>query len=388
MTRGAGRATRSLEIEVLTDISKVEAIRPEWNRLAEQQSAQPFGLPGMALAWWQRLGAGELSVVTARNGQGDLVGLAPLFRRTRARMSTVSFLGRGLGAVGELLVAPAKADIAGAMWSAIDPGSTVLDLGDYRHGGGGFEALRHHDQWAVRAALRDECPVLDLRGVDCVGELLADPSRAGLRKKLARVRRDLGSEEASLSVSTDPAAVLDEWQRLQPLYDRAETVNPRMHFGRAPHQRFFEAALAACAGEEQLAILTLSLGGRRAAFDIYVLGGATASVVLGRYDPDLARYSPGQLLAEQGVQWAIDRGATAVDLQLGGDQYKRRWATSSYDTLGVVATTPRRLLRARAALGMIEVAFETKRRLRPRVPGRPGVASLIDTVASRRRRHR
>ena len=366
MTAGAGRATRRLEIDVLSDASSVEAIRPAWNRLAEQQSAQPFGLPAMALAWWHWMGAGELSVVTAHNAQGDLVGLAPLFRRTRARLSTVSFLGRGLGAVGELLIAPAKADIAGAIWSAIDPASTVLDLGDYRHGGGGFDALRHHDHWAFHADLRDECPVLDLGGVDSVAAFLADPRRAGLRKKLARAHRDLGPEEASLSVATEPDAVLAEWRRLQPLYDRAELINPRVHLGRAPYQRFFEAALSACASAEQLALLTLSIGGRRAAFDVYVLGGATGSVVLGRFDPDLARFSPGQLLAEQGIQWAIDRGLTVVDLQLGGDRYKRRWATDSYDTLGVVAATPSRLTRARAALATIEVAYELKRRVRSR----------------------
>ena len=367
MTKGAGRATRSLEIDVLTDLSTVEAIRPEWNRLADQQSAQPFGLPGMAMAWWQWLGKGELSVITARSGQGELVGVAPLFRRTRARLTTVSFLGRGLGAVGELVVAPAKADVAGALWSALDPAATVLDLGDYRHAGGGFDALRHHDEWAIHADLRDECPVLDLRGVDSVGAFLADPGRSGLRKKLARAHRDLGSEEASLTVSTDPEAVLREWRRLLPLYDRAEVVNQRLHLGRAPYQRFFEAALSACAAAEQLAILTLSIGGRPAAFDVYVVSGATASAILGRFDPSLARYSPGQLLAEQGVQWAIDRGLTIVDLQLGGDRYKRRWATGSYDTLGVVAAaTPQRLTRVRATLGAIEAAHDLKRRFRAR----------------------
>ncbi|MGB5760783.1 MAG: GNAT family N-acetyltransferase [Acidimicrobiales bacterium] len=365
MTRGAGQATRNLDIEVLSDLAMVEAIGPEWNRLAEARSAQPFALPGMAIAWWRWLGQGQLCVVTARNGQGELVGLAPLFRRTRARLTTVSFLGRGLGAVGELLVAPAKADIAGAIWSALDPSSTILDLGDYRHRGAGFEALRHHPDWAVHAELRDECPVLDLDGVDSVGEFLADPGRSGLRRKLARAHRDLASQQAALSVATDPQAVLEEWRRLLPLYDRAEAVNGRIHLGRAPYQDFFEAALSACAAAGQLAILTLSIGGRRAAFDVYVLSGSTASVVLGRFDPDLGEYSPGQLLAEHGVQWTIDTGHAVMDLQLGGDQYKRRWATGSYDTLGVVAAAPKRLARARATLGTIEVAYDMTRRLRP-----------------------
>ncbi len=371
MSRGAGQATRNLQIDVLTETSALEAIRPAWNRLAEERSAQPFALPGMAIAWWRWLGKGELSVVTARSGQGELVGLAPLFRRSRAGLQTVSFLGRGLGAVGELLIAPAKADIAGAMWSAFDPASTVFDLGDYRHRGAGFEALRHHADWEVHAELRDECPVLDLAGVASVDAYLASPQRSGLRKKLARAHRDLAPREATLSVHTEPEAVLGEWGRLSSLYDRAEAANGRIHLGRAPYQDFFQAALAACAAAGQLAILTLSIGGRRAAFDVYLLSGTTAFVVLGRFDPDLAQYSPGQLLAEHGVQWTIDRGHSVIDLQLGGDQYKRRWATDGYDTLGIVAAGPKRLTRARATLGTIEVAYDMTRRLRPGGSGEP-----------------
>jgi CelD/BcsL family acetyltransferase involved in cellulose biosynthesis len=364
MTKRAGQATRSLQIDVLTELSAVEELKPEWSQLADDVSGQPFALPAVAIPWWRELGKGELWVVTVRNGQDELVGLAPFFRRTRARLSTISFLGRGLGAVGELLVRPGKADVAGAVWSALDPTSTVLDLGDYRYRGAGLDSLRHHPDWAVHLELRDECPVLQLNGVQSAEEFLASPKRSGLRKKLARARRGLAAMGSSMSVHTSPDAVADEWRHLQPLYDRAEAANGRLHLGRAPYRDFFEAVLAGCASEGRLALLTLWIGDRRAAFDVYVRSGATAYAILGRFNPDLAEHSPGQLLTEHGAQWAIEAGHASVDLQLGGDHYKRRWATDSYDTLGVVGADPTRLARARAALGAIEVAYDVRQRFR------------------------
>ncbi len=363
MSRGAGRATRNLDVEVLTELSAVEAIGPEWNRLAEERSTQPFGLPGLALAWWRELGKGRLSVVTVRDGQGALVGVGPLFSRSRGRLTTVSFLGRGLGAIGQFLITPAKADIAGVMWSALDPNS-VLDLVDYRHRGDGFESLRHHEQWLIHAGLSDECPVVDLTGVTSVEEFLAAPQRSGLRKKLAKAHRSLPEEGLSMAVHTEPSDVENEWNALRPLYDRAEVANPRLHLGRPPLQAFFDSALRDLAVEGQVAITTLSIGGERAAFDVYVLSGSTAFAILGRFDPNLRDHSPGQLLTERGVQWAIDAGYTTIDLQLGGDLYKQRWSTASYDTLDVVAaTTAHRLARGRATLGAVEAAYGVKQQL-------------------------
>lgn len=363
MSRGASRAGRNLTVAVLSDLPDLEDIRPEWNRLAQQQSAQPFALPGLALAWWRELGAGELTVATARNGQGELVGLAPLYRRPRGRLDAVSFLGRGLGAVGQLLAAPAKADVAGALWSALDPG-WVLDLVDYRHRGTGFASLRHHDEWILHAQLSDECPVLDLTGAASVEEFLATPQRSGLRKKLARANRDLQDHDVAVRVHTEPADVLTEWSALGPLYDKAENDHPRLHLGRTPYQGFFRSALEDLAVEGQVAITTLWIDRQRAAYDVYVLSGSTAYAILGRFDPTMAGYSPGQLLTERSVQWAIDSGYTTLDLQLGGDLYKQRWATGSYDTVDVVAaTSERRLVRARATLAAVESAFQIKRQL-------------------------
>ena len=368
MTKGAGRATRGLSTEIVTDMHRLSTARSEWNALAEQCSAQPFGLPGLALPWWSHLGRGDLNVVLVRNGSGELIGLAPFRLRRKSGLKTISFLGHGLGAVGELLLAPSKGDVAAAIWSSLD-GSAVLHLTDYRHQGGGLAALRRADHWSFHANIRDECPIIELREFSSVKEFLARPAKGGLRKKLARADRSVAGQQRAIAVFTTPDEVRREWEMLQPLYDSAEAANPRLHLGQNPYQQFFTAALCELAAAGQLTLLTMRLGGRRAAFDVYIRSGSTAYAVLGRFDPELAAASPGQLLTQHGIQWAIDSGVTSIDLQLGGDQYKMRWADRTYDTLDVVATGPNRQTITRALLASTEVAYDTLNRLRSSRPG-------------------
>lgn len=364
MSRNTGRATRNLEVEVLTSLTECEAVAAEWNDLAQWCSAQPFGLPALALPWWRHLGRGELRVVTARNGAGDLVGLAPLHCRAKLGLPVVAFLGMGLGAVGELLVRPSKANVADALWSELGRDRAALHLIDFKHGGAGLNQLRRSEAWETTVTVRDECPVIELDGLNHVDELLADPKRSGLRKKLARARRDLGEATVDLEVSATPADVVAHWDRLAELYDRSEREHPRLHLGRAPYDEFFRQALVGLAEQEQVSILSLAIDGRYAAFDVYVHGGSTVYAIVGRMDPAFARFSPGQLLLQEAAQWAIEARAQRIDLQLGADEYKLRWSDHTYDTVGVVAAPPGRLAATRLALGGIESAYDGLRAVR------------------------
>ena len=92
--------------------------------------------------------------------------------------------------------------------------------------------------------------------------------------------------------------------------------------------------------------------------------GSVANAWLGRFDPDAAEWSPGHLLLRAGVDWAMSAGVATIDLQLGADEYKRRWADDAYDTVRVIAAPdPARLRSGRLALGAIDAAFDVRTRL-------------------------
>ncbi len=117
-------------------------------------------------------------------------------------------------------------------------------------------------------------------------------------------------------------------------------------------------------------IMTGRIHERLACFDIGFIDGRRLSVWAGRFDPELRRYSLGHLnLDAMLLRWAIVHGLTVADLLIGDNEYKRRWATSTYDTVAVVAAAPGLLLPARALLGGHESLYRLRRRWRSRSPG-------------------
>ncbi|MFW2380185.1 MAG: GNAT family N-acetyltransferase [Acidimicrobiales bacterium] len=363
MARGAAQAGKNLTLDLVTDLAAAREITEDWNDLATEVEAQPFGLPALALSWWEHLGTGDLRVVTARYGDGRLAGLAPLYERSRAGVRTTRFLGYGLGAIGGLLTLPSRADVDGALWNtAIGDGRTVLALTDYQSHAAGFDSLRRSERWAFHAELSDECPVADLIKYPGTTELLSEPSKSGVRKKLAKAWRRADSEDVALRIDRNAEGIGAAMDRVRGLYDRAEEANPRLHLDRAPYDRFLRSALHDLAQHDQVAVLTLEINGHPAAFDVYVLAGSVAYAILGRYDPMSAEFSPGLLLMDHGVQWAADQGLGRVDWQLGADPYKLRWATDTYDTFTVMAGPPARIRAARPVLSAVEVAYNLKER--------------------------
>ncbi len=344
MAKSAGQAARNIDLDVVKTTEEAERLADDWHELASKAAGiGPFGYPDVALNWWRALGKGHLHIVNARSADGQLVGLAPFFSRARGPVAVIGFLGTGVGAVGALLQQQGlKADVVGLLLEkALGDRRTVLDLYNFRYGAPGVNALRRNANLKTRAELQDECPVISLAGTASICEFLASPNRSGLRKKLAKADRSLTDRDVEYRHATDPDEVMNNWYAIQPLYDRAETDAPRQHFGKGADSDFFEPMLRAMAERRQASITTLWIDGNPAAFDVFLWTSGGANAILGRFDPELAEFSPGQLLLRFGVQEAIEAGAIEIDLQLGDDLYKRRWATGTYDTLHVRSALPR-----------------------------------------------
>jgi CelD/BcsL family acetyltransferase involved in cellulose biosynthesis len=357
MTARRGALTRKLSVNTVTTMEEAEALTPEWHELATSVAAEPFATPALALPWWRHFGRGVLHIVTVRGPSGELVGVAPFHRRKIAGIDLFRPLGHGLGAITCFLRAPIKADVSrllldGLLADATSPGVHSIDL---RLDDPVLRDSRRRDDLAVHATLHDECPLIDLGSVDGSADFLTGSARSGLRKTLARTDRALEESVVRLDTATSPEAVIRAFERIEPLYDAAEEERPRLHLGRPPHRSFLLEALHELAVRDQTTLLTLLIDDEPAAFDLYVRVGTVAYAILGRFHPSHANISPGHLLLRSAIDEFAGSDTEQIDLQLGGDEYKTRWATSSADTVEAVIAPAGTVRRHRSLVTALEV---------------------------------
>ncbi len=115
----------SIEVTVLRDAEQLAAIESQWRALAKSSGSELFRGPAWLIPWWhayQRALGAELHVLCGRV-EGELVALAPLYRRTtKVALLELTEL-RLMGDAGprppalDLLAAPGWEDRAGAAFA-------------------------------------------------------------------------------------------------------------------------------------------------------------------------------------------------------------------------------------------------------------------------------
>lgn len=341
MRRGAGatRARRgSSVVRILTNLDQLTEIAPAWQRLANTAGARVTAQPLFCLPWITHLCPGR-PLVACAFVDGSLVALAPLHERRRAGLRVVRFLGHGLGAVNEMLVAPGYESAAAACWNRILGDSLrYLQLLEYRSGTTGLEALAEVTPAAV-VHERDACPVIELEGRTYDDYLASRPK--GLRRTLRRSDERLAGSHRNheVEIIRDPVRVERVLPEVFTIYDAAERSVPRQHLLAGPWAGFTRAVLRRAAVEGRLRLFLGRIDGRPASFDVGFVGGGRLELWLGRYHPLYAGYSPGHLAMRHIVKQAFAEQQSSIDMGLGDHLYKRRWADSAYPTLEVAAAS-------------------------------------------------
>ena len=84
-----------MKIDWFTDATIFEKLANEWDELLTRAVIDTLFLTReYQMAWWKNLGTGELRVITFRNDDGTLVGIAPLFaHKTDDGLTTLSLIG-------------------------------------------------------------------------------------------------------------------------------------------------------------------------------------------------------------------------------------------------------------------------------------------------------
>jgi CelD/BcsL family acetyltransferase involved in cellulose biosynthesis len=327
-------------IEVLRTVEEVDRIEDDWDTLARTCGGAPFTLPAVAMAWWRHCGQGRLRVVTVRDADGALRAIAPLHDRRLGPGTAIRWLGTGLGSVCEVVAAPGDEAAAVAVWTTVRPHRDVLDLHSCRADGTGLRDLAAATGLRVRSTPTEPCPVVDLSTIE--GPSAHIEGRRYLRKKLNRYDRIV--EAAGLPFGIEVVVDADRLTAVVPeldaVHDAAEAARPRQHLLAAPWRAFTLDAMVRTARRGQLAVFLARQGDRPVAFDICFRVGSRLGNWLGRFDPVAAEISPGHLLLRRELEWSAEQGITTLDLLVGEDEYKMRWATGTYGTAHLVGGTP------------------------------------------------
>lgn len=311
----------------------VDALAPEWDRLAERVAAPPFLRRGWLEAWLRAFGSGSLALLAARDGDGDLAGVLPTLLRRGVTVSPTNWhspmfavLADGPEAAGALATALVERRTRRIDLALLDPGS--FGLAELR-----AAATAAGLRQIVRTPARS--PYIAIEG----DWETYERERLGrkLRKEIARGRRRL-AEAGELTVAFEDggdelAARLDEgfaieasgWKTDSAISARPET------------ERFYRDVARWARDEGWLSLAFLRLDGRAIAFDLCLEACGAVYVLKGGFDPGYRKFGPGTILTHDSLERAFRTGATSYELLGKEDPYKLRWTDTTRERVRLQA---------------------------------------------------
>ena len=319
----------------------IDALREEWDCLADRAGASPFLRPGWFEAWEGAFGE-RVTVLDVRE-DGRLTGVLPVVARrgtplsARALVSPSNWHTPVFGAIAEseaaneALVAallarrPARIDMA------------LVDAGDPVVASLRREAERSGYRVVERVAMRS--PYVPLEGdFDSYREGL--PRK--LRKELGRLGRRLAEEGRVEYTFEDGSERLDELLE-EGFYVEGsgwKSENGTAIASDPATRRFYTDVARWAASRGTLVLAFLRLDGRPLAFDLCIEDAGAFYVLKGGFETAYRRFGPGTLLAAESIERAFSRGLRSYEL-LGSDEpYKLVWTGSTHDRLRFQAFSP------------------------------------------------
>lgn len=310
------------------------ALEPEWQRLASVcHTATVFQTFEWNAAWWRHFGrvpGRSLRVVTFRNAEGTLVGLAPLMTSFwyTTPLRRLSFLGTGTSDYLDVLAEPGWED------------AVVAGLYGYLQNTGGWQ-IADFQQLREGGYLRERRPVNEsgLTSFDALGEpcpyLALPPSWDMLLQGLGKkTRSNIGYYDRGLrkvyDVQIGPVmedAELDgELSQLFELHQRRWNQRwlPGVFGGRRV-QAFHRDAARRLLGRGWLRLFSLRLDGVTQASLYCFAYGDRICYYQGGFEPTLARLSLGTVLTAHAMQTAIAEERPVFDFLRGDEPYKAKW---------------------------------------------------------------
>jgi CelD/BcsL family acetyltransferase involved in cellulose biosynthesis len=309
------------------------AIAPEWDALVRRVGATPFCSPGWFEAWWAAFGRGRLEVFTLRR-DGELIAVLPLashhgIRRALSNWHTPELEipavdSEARRALLRRVLGSTRTSLQLAMLTAGTP--DALD----------FATVASEEDMRVLPRTIERSPYVKLHGsYEGYEQTLTQRRRSELRRRRRRL-----AERGELTFEVEPGterlgALLADGFAVEGSGWKLEQGTAILSHKETDAFYRFVAAWAAPRGSLRLAFLRLD--GRAIAFHFTIEEGGSAYQLKGGYEPELREFAPGQLLVQDMIRWAFERGLRTYEF-LGADEaFKLDWTANLRERIALHA---------------------------------------------------
>jgi CelD/BcsL family acetyltransferase involved in cellulose biosynthesis len=327
-----------LRLQTVTTAQGLEALQDEWNPLLQRSRSNNMFLTfEWVSTWWGVYGDGsQLHVLTARDREGRLVGLAPLKIVVRGipalwRLTTVEFIGHGGDVTPEYLDIIAEPGYETAVVDAFadrlcdDPAIHALDLRPFAGDSINLPRLQARLEARgghVRRAQESICPVMHLP--DSPEAFMAGQSR-NYRKKIKECERKCERDlHPRLRLSRSSSELREDLGVLADLHRRRWSGETRA-FQSAQYLAFHDRLSGLLLERGWMRMFTLQNGQPFAVLYCFAYGGRYYYYQAGRH-PGYPKHRLGFLLMHKVIEEAIKERASLFDFLSGDEPYKYHWA--------------------------------------------------------------
>lgn len=357
---------------LVRDAAALEALLPEWTALFYSARAQnPFAHP-LWLTTWARhfITPAHLYVVTVRDDDGALLGVAPFYRlrytpRRGPDIIALHLLGTGrhvhLTELPQILTKPGEErPVLRAMMQCLGQRAEEWDWAEVALSPeqGWFEP-----QWLPREGPGEGSFVLHKGTRPCVVLPLPsswDELRAGMKRNIKEsIRRgnnSLAREGHSWEVVAprESAAVVGVLDEIVALHRARSEVKGKVrhpdYFADPADRAFLHDVARRMAAPGHLTPCVLRVDGQTAAGRLLLHANGVTFFSFSGFDPAWWPYNVATTLMAECLRRAIERGDTLANLSPGADVAKLRWSEQLQLHQEFIMVGPRR--RSRLAFGL------------------------------------
>ena len=326
-----------MQINVIRTLQEMNSLQEEWNALLKNSASDvPFLRHEYLSTWWQTLGGGEwteadLYIVTGRQADGSLVGIAPLFF-SRNRSGEPALLLLGCIEISDYLdlIVPAENistfidDLFAHLSGPQAPAWSVLDWYNFIDSSATLPVLQEaaaRRGWNYTQEPLQHCPYIPIPG-DWENYLASidKKQRHEIRRKMRRAETEF--EPTRWYIVQDEAGVesgIEDFMSMMaqdPAKNRFLTEAMRTQF-RLSAQAAFRA------GWLQLSFL--EIGGGKAAGYLNFDYNNHLWIYNSALNFTYREYSPGWVLLGYLLQWANENKRQQFDFMRGDEDYKYRF---------------------------------------------------------------